>query len=469
MTEKTSTAASPKVGTLLFCGQTQWDLIGRKTVPKAVLNRGGSNAGELLLAPTRLQFDAIPADKLFKAVYSGCAAAHAVLLSEDDVAYGIGRNDNGQLGSSLYVSRSHPIVLNIPSKGKVISASCGRTHTLVLLDTGVVYAAGNNLLGQLGIGTKSPVKGQDALAPEVPQFCKVLIDEKVVSISAGADFSVFVGESGTLYCSGSAQYGQTGLGATGETIAKGNKIEFGVSVKPKKVRGFGSGDGEIRLVKCASGLNHSLALDSSGKVYSWGFGGYGRLGHKGPKDEHSPLIIDAFAGPAYQLDGITCGQQTSFAYQRDRKMLFMWGQPKSSGEANMYPKSVYDLQGWPVCKIGSGLGSTIILSENSVISYGLSPCFGELGYGEGPKSSSKPKKMDTVEGLHMCDVAVGASFTFLIAFAQSEEEKAIIQQLDIRNIPAPTSLSIVEKTSSGVKRGRPKGTAAKSSAKKSKA
>ncbi len=33
----------------------------------------------------------------------------------------------------------------------------------------------------------------------------------------------------------------------------------------------------IRDIAC--GTNHAVAVDEKGRAYSWGFGGYGRLGH----------------------------------------------------------------------------------------------------------------------------------------------------------------------------------------------
>lgn len=33
------------------------------------------------------------------------------------------------------------------------------------------------------------------------------------------------------------------------------------------------------MVSVTSGWRHSLALDAEGRVYSWGWGAYGQLGH----------------------------------------------------------------------------------------------------------------------------------------------------------------------------------------------
>ena len=36
----------------------------------------------------------------------------------------------------------------------------------------------------------------------------------------------------------------------------------------------------LKLVQIAVGYNHTVAVASDGGVWTWGFGGYGRLGHK---------------------------------------------------------------------------------------------------------------------------------------------------------------------------------------------
>lgn len=37
-----------------------------------------------------------------------------------------------------------------------------------------------------------------------------------------------------------------------------------------------------------------MVRDSEGRVFTWGFGGYGRLGHQQPKDEHVPRLLAFF-------------------------------------------------------------------------------------------------------------------------------------------------------------------------------
>lgn len=74
--------------------------------------------------------------------------------------------------------------------------------------------------------------------------------------------------------------------------------------------------------------------------------------------------------------------------------------------------------------VSCGPSSTVVAADESLISWGPSPTFGELGYGESSaKSSTKPKLIDAMEGLHVHEVSVGFSFTLMLVRCDSEEDK----------------------------------------------
>lgn len=56
-----------------------------------------------------------------------------------------------------------------------------------------------------------------------------------------------------------------------------------------------------------------LVLDSQKRVFSWGFGGYGRLGHAEQKDEMVPRLVKLFDFPGRGAGQICAGYQCSFA------------------------------------------------------------------------------------------------------------------------------------------------------------
>lgn len=60
-------------------------------------------------------------------------------------------------------------------------------------------------------------------------------------------------------------------------------------------------------------LRPQLVLDSQKRVFSWGFGGYGRLGHAEQKDEMVPRLVKLFDFPGRGAAQIYAGYTCSFA------------------------------------------------------------------------------------------------------------------------------------------------------------
>lgn len=123
-------------------------------------------------------------------------------------------------------------------------------------------------------------------------------EAKVVQVTAGHTFSLFLTFTGQVYASGSSEFGQLGNGKTGERLVKAGKIAYDIEVPPrnlfrclktridtdKLLQGLVQGLENVKITEIASGNQHSLALDDNGYVYSWGFAGYSRLGLQDQKD-----------------------------------------------------------------------------------------------------------------------------------------------------------------------------------------
>lgn len=148
-----------------------------------------------------------------------------------------------------------------------------------------------------------------------------------------------------------------------------------------------------------------VAIDSKKRAYSWGFGGVGRLGHAEQKDEMVPRMIKFFDSSSRGVRSVFCGSSYSMAIN-ELGVLFMFGQNKKTGEANMYPKPVQDLagkkrknsdkllpvrlitlcvfflsfyqSGWHITSIGCSNTSIIISADDTLIAWGASPTYGEL-------------------------------------------------------------------------------------------
>ena len=60
-------------------------------------------------------------------------------------------------------------------------------------------------------------------------------------------------------------------------------------------------------------------MDMQGRIFTWGFGGYGRLGHNGPKDEPIPCSVKIFDIPNKGARKIWAGATFSMALNEQSK------------------------------------------------------------------------------------------------------------------------------------------------------
>ncbi|KAK3004394.1 hypothetical protein RJ639_019231 [Escallonia herrerae] len=375
-----------KGGELLFCGTTSWDAIGRRKV---------SPEGNLV-SPTRLR-PLVGVDIRF--VASGC----------------------GQLGHGDQIQRDRPTVVSELSKYRIVRAGSGRSHTVVLTEDGIALSFGWNKHGQLGTGS---VKNELELSP-----VRCLVSE-VTNAVCGADFTVWLTtvEGASILTAGLPQYGQLGHGTDNEYNTKDSSVRLAYEAQPRP-KAIASLAGE-KIVKIACGANHSVAVDSNGYVYTWGFGGYGRLGHREQKDEWAPRRVDVFT--KHNLvppDAVVSAGSANSACTAGGGQLYMWGKIKNTGDDWMYPKPLMDLSGWNLHCMDSGSMHHFVGADSSCISWGHAQS-GELGYGpNGQKSSAVPKKVEILDGMHVISVACGLAHSMVIVDRTNGADQ--LDQLDV--------------------------------------
>ena len=358
--------------------------------------------------------------------FSSSSSFHSFILSGEGKLYAFGRNDRGQLGkqpkplqvlstnlnilfhlTSLFsgtgdlVTYSYPVELpNIglfPAGSKIIKIATGRSHSLILLESGDVYGCGANTQGQLGLGD-SKVAIRDSL-----RFVKILSLVAIRDISCGYDHSIVCDRSGRLLTFGHPQYGQLGHGTDGSFIKDGGKgaaMQFRCIFSPRQIEKFVVKDShgklqtevpasEVNIRLVAAGKNHSVCVEEwenngRNKVYSFGFGGYGRLGHNSGTDEFYPREITTFQSivggqqvtsenfPQKQIHQIVAGSTYTMAISKS-KHLYFWGKLSNSqrGEAVMYPKMEMNLYGWNTRHCAGGSNSVFVAADASCVAWGV--------------------------------------------------------------------------------------------------
>lgn len=132
-------------------------LVQTGTLDSAAVGRSKKldlDAAHCLMVPTRILLGSVKIANVFAAGH----ACHSIAISVTGVCYGWGRNESQQLGSQLPTNVYEPTVISIDTatatgtaNTAVKSAAVGKSHTLLLLESGQVCAAGFNKLGQCGI------------------------------------------------------------------------------------------------------------------------------------------------------------------------------------------------------------------------------------------------------------------------------------------------------------------------------
>ncbi|XP_040093813.1 E3 ISG15--protein ligase HERC5 isoform X2 [Oryx dammah] len=191
----------------------------------------------------------------------------------------------------------------------IIQITCGDYHSLALSKGGELFAWGQNLDGQLGVG-------RIFASTSTPEIVENLSGVPLVQISAGEAHSMALSMSGNVYSWGRNDCGQLGLGHTY------NKDS------PSYIEALD--DQKVEFLAC--GGSHTALLTKSGLVFTFGDGKYGQLGHNSTQNELRPCLVTGLVGN--RVTQIACGRQHTLAYVSDMGKVFSFGSGKEGQLGN---------------------------------------------------------------------------------------------------------------------------------------
>ncbi|WP_026163524.1 RCC1 domain-containing protein [Kribbella catacumbae] len=230
---------------------------GRGLIGRGRLTGAGSGPRSTLLRLTGL-----PDDVHATAVAGG--SAHSLVLGDDNLVYGTGSNNRGQLTAPIGESFALRALSGLPDEGaQPIAIAAGNTHSLVMGSNGVVYGTGGNSFGEL----TAPLADRTTLT----RLSGLPEGVQAVAMDAGGDHSLVVASDGKAYGTGRNSFGQLTGTATRTTLAP---LELPAGVKATAV---------------AAGANHSLVVGSNGTVYGTGLNDFGQLTGTDPNEHRNTL------------------------------------------------------------------------------------------------------------------------------------------------------------------------------------
>lgn len=131
---------------------------------------------------------------------------HTAIVSVDGILYTFGEKDGGKLGlpKTLCCKRYNKPTEVSTIPGKIVSVSCGGTHTMALTAEGKVYAFGDGRNGQLGLGNKT-------LQSNKPQLIPFVEGIKIAKVVCGESHTAFLSDKRQLLTCGDARHGKLAL------------------------------------------------------------------------------------------------------------------------------------------------------------------------------------------------------------------------------------------------------------------
>jgi len=338
---------------------------------------------------------------------------HICTLKNDGTVWCWGMGNKGQLGINNTLNKKTPAqVLGVGGSGvldNVVQISANRNHTCAIKTDSTVWCWGSNNDGELGIGSTSSFNLSPA---QVLGVEKTGFLDNVKQIGAGGFHTCALKNDGTVWCWGSNNYyGQLGIGST-----------ISISSTPVQVLGAGGTGFLDNVTQISSGYRHTCAIKTDGTAWCWGDGYSGQLGRY-LSSSNVPIQILGMDGNGF-LDNvvqINTGYQHNCVLKND-DTVWCWGYNyygqlginynSTSSDSICNPVQVLDVRGdgiWKEIKqidVGANYSCTV-KTDNTAWCWGEGN-LGQLGNGT-ISHKNTPTKILSVGGSGFLDNVVQIS------------------------------------------------------------
>jgi len=212
-----------------------------------------------------------------------CGEGFTSFVTEQGDVWACGKGDDGQLGLGSKAHQLLPVCVNGAGEGldgkvdelfdgeAVVMVAAGSAHTACVTAKGTLWIWGDVGSGRLGHGDIARRQRPHRLEKELYG------GSPAVMVSCGFAHTLVLTAAGLLWSCGYGGNGQLGHDDTA------NKLVMTL-VGSEEFRG-------AHIVMVAAGRWHSIALGEEGRVWTWGCGRKGRLGHNDQGNRLVPTLL----------------------------------------------------------------------------------------------------------------------------------------------------------------------------------
>ena len=245
----------------------QGNLGHNDAVNRYALTKVTSTAGGVQFGPGGVQ-----AVKVFSTGWSGYTSRTTYVLDSEGKIYGCGFNTQNQLGDGTATQRN--AFQRIGSLENITTLFTGGEYAFALRNDGNLYAWGANANGQLGVG--------DTTARTTPVLSTTGVKKALTMDNGTYKNAVILKSDGTVWFTGYS--GTNQVSGLGNTTQQTTWQQVTTNLSTRNV---------VDIVSNGHGgtSRSTWALIDDGSIYSWGYNGYGQLGHSAVTLSGTPQLL----------------------------------------------------------------------------------------------------------------------------------------------------------------------------------
>jgi len=250
---------------------------------------------------------------------------HGAVLTEDGRIFVWGGNDHSNLGfegDDAWVPTE--ITKYFPKDTKIKKVTCGSSHTAFLTSEGEVFTAGTFKNDGWAGAFYDPVLKKVHERFDKPTRLEYIRTAntskgnvenkkiaKMIDIASGLDHMLMLDVDGTLW--------EMGVTILGQRTSKRNQHYY---LQPRRV-GLKNWEAKFRAISCGS--HYNLAISRDNDLYTWGQNNYLQCGHPMRERQSNPELIDLphkvnFDDPSVKLVDVGAGTHTTIALDTEGRL-----------------------------------------------------------------------------------------------------------------------------------------------------
>ncbi|KAJ6935436.1 hypothetical protein NC652_010449 [Populus alba x Populus x berolinensis] len=336
---------------------------------------------------------------------------HAALITKQGEVFCWGDGSRGKLGHKVDMDASSPTIVESLDGFLVKSVACGEYHTCALTDSGELFVWGENKYGgnlvceeRIGI----------QWLPR--QISGPLAGVSISNVACGDWHTAAVSSSGQLFTYGDGTFGVLGHGNL-QSVSHPKEVE---SLKGLRVKSVACGSWHTAAIVDVI-FDRFKFNGVGGKLFTWGDGDKGRLGHADLEKKLQPTCVAQLV--EHDFVQVSCGRMLTVALTRTGKIYTMGSSVHGQlGNPQAKDKSIAIVEGKLkeefVKEISSGSYHVAALtSGGSVYTWGKGTN-GQLGLGN-VEDRNVPTLVEALRDRQVQSIACGSNLTAAICLHKS--------------------------------------------------